>query len=56
LKIGSWSNATVGALMAWMSDNQATGEDGALYFLKNHPEVWTTWVSAEAAANIKKAL
>jgi glycine betaine/proline transport system substrate-binding protein len=25
----SWTNATVNGVMAWMTDNQATGEDGA---------------------------
>lgn len=48
-----WDNATVGALMAWMSDNQATGEEGAEYFLKNSPDVWTSWVSSDAADKIK---
>ena len=52
----AWSNSTVGELMAWMSDNQATGEDGAVYFFKTYPQVWTKWVSADVAAKIKKAL
>lgn len=51
-----WSNATANELMAWMSDNQATGEDGAIEFLKNNQELWTKWVSAEAAEKIKAAL
>lgn len=52
----SWSNATVGELMAWMTDNQATGEDGAAHFFKTYPQVWTQWVSADVAAKIKNAL
>ncbi|MEF9605718.1 ABC transporter substrate-binding protein, partial [Paracoccus sp. PXZ] len=32
----AWTNATVNALMAWMTDNQATGEDGTVYFLQNN--------------------
>lgn len=56
LKKRSWSNATVNALMAWMTDNQATGDDGAEHFLKTHPELWTKWVSADAAKKIKAAL
>jgi glycine betaine/proline transport system substrate-binding protein len=52
----SWSNATVNALMAWMTDNQATGDDGAKHFLKTHPELWTKWVSDDAAKKIKAAL
>ena len=52
----SWSNETVNKLMAWMTDNQATGEDGAKHFLKENPALWTTWVSPEAAKKIKAAL
>ena len=52
----AWSNATVNALMAWMTDNQATGEDGAKHFLKYNPDLWTQWVPSDAAERIKSAL
>lgn len=52
----AWSNETVGKLMAWMTDNQATGEEGAKHFLKENEAVWTKWVSPEAAEKIKGAL
>ncbi len=52
----AWSNATVNALMAWMTDNQATGEDGARHFLAENEDIWTTWVSPEVAEKIKAAL
>ncbi|MBV8914058.1 MAG: ABC transporter substrate-binding protein [Acetobacteraceae bacterium] len=55
-KARAWSNDTVEKLMAWMTDNQATGEDGAKYFLKNNEALWTKWVSADAAKKIKAAL
>ena len=42
--------------MSWMTDNQATGEDGAIYFLENNPDLWTPWVTPEAAERIKAAL
>lgn len=56
LKTRAWSNDTVQKLMAWMTDNQATGEDGAKYFLKNNEALWTRWVSADVAKKIKSAL
>jgi glycine betaine/proline transport system substrate-binding protein len=56
LKARSWTNATVNKLLAWMTDNQATGEEGAKYFLKNAPDVWTAWVSPEVAEKVKKAV
>lgn len=52
----SWSNATVNALMAWMTDSQATGEDGARHFLTENEDLWSGWVTPEAAERIKAAL
>ena len=52
----SWSNETVQKLMAWMTDNQATGEDGAKHFLKGNEALWTKWVSPEVAKKVKSAL
>lgn len=56
LKTRSWSNETVNKLLSWMTDNQATGEEGAEYFLRNNEDIWTKWVSPEAAEKIKKAV
>ncbi|WP_182084139.1 ABC transporter substrate-binding protein [Aureimonas sp. ME7] len=52
----SWSNATVNELLAWMTDNQATGDDGAKHFLETKKDVWSTWVSPEVAAKVEAAL
>ena len=52
----AWSNDTVNRLMAWMTDNQATGDDGAKYFLQNNEDLWSQWVSPEAVEKIKAAL
>jgi glycine betaine/proline transport system substrate-binding protein len=52
----SWSNETVNKLMAWMTDNQASGEDGAKHFLKENKDLWVKWVSPDAAAKIEAAL
>ncbi|HYQ51893.1 MAG TPA: ABC transporter substrate-binding protein [Pseudomonas sp.] len=52
----SWPNAVVSRMLAWMADNQATGEDGAKQFLKKHPEVWSSWVDPAVAEKINAAL
>jgi len=52
----NWSNELVSKLLAYMSDNQATGEEGARYFLENHKDVWSHWVPADIAAKIEAAL
>jgi len=43
-------------MLVYMADNQASGEDAAWEFLAQHEAVWSEWVSADAAAKIKKAL
>jgi glycine betaine/proline transport system substrate-binding protein len=52
----NWGNDTVNTLLAWMSNNQASGKDGARHFLKTQPEVWSAWVSPEVAAKVKAAV
>lgn len=52
----AWSNDTVNKLMAWMTDNQASGDEGAKHFLEENGAIWKKWVSPEAAENIEAAL
>lgn len=56
LKTRTWSNATVNDLLAWMTKNQAAGSDGAKYFLQNHKDMWSKWVSPDAVQKISAAL
>ncbi|WP_024302952.1 ABC transporter substrate-binding protein [Pseudogulbenkiania sp. MAI-1] len=56
LKARSFSNAEVNKVLAWMTDNQASGEDAAKRFLKERESVWTKWVPAAVAAKVKAAL
>lgn len=53
IKARQWDNQTVGKVLAWMSDEQGTNEDGAEYFIENFEDLWMTWVSPEVAAKIK---
>jgi glycine betaine/proline transport system substrate-binding protein len=46
----------VGDVLAYMSDNQANGEDGAYYFLKNREDVWSRWLTPEQAKKVRDAL
>ena len=52
----SWDNSTVNTLLAWMADNQATGEEAAVYFLENHEDIWGPWVSEDAMGKVKASL
>jgi len=49
-------NNTENEIFLWMDENQATGEQGAVWFLQNYPKLWQEWVSEEAAAKIKASL
>lgn len=52
----SWSNRTINRLMAWTNDNQASAQEGAMYFLRTNEELWSTWVAPEAAEKLKNFL
>ena len=56
MKTRSWHNDMCNKVLAWMSDNQATNEDGAYYFLENYGDVWSKWVSPDVAKKVKAAL
>lgn len=51
----SWTQAQVSQVMLWMTENQANGADGAKWFIKNMPDVWTAWVPADVAEKVKAA-
>lgn len=44
------------AMLVYMGDNQSGGEDAAIEFLQKYEDVWTPWVSEDAAAKIKASL
>lgn len=47
---------TVGNVLAYMSDNQANGEDAAYYFLSVYEPVWSQWLPADRIRKVKQAL
>jgi glycine betaine/proline transport system substrate-binding protein len=49
-------NATVNKILAWADDNKASSEDAAVRFLKTEQAVWTKWVPADVAKNVKASL
>jgi len=46
----------MGAMLVFMADEQAAGEDAAIEFLLEYEDLWTTWVSEDVAAKVKAAL
>lgn len=51
-----WSNVTLNSLLAWMADNQATGDEAAHHFLENYEDIWTSWVPEDVLSRVKAAL
>ncbi|WP_026970585.1 ABC transporter substrate-binding protein [Aliagarivorans marinus] len=52
----SFPNAQMNSLLAWMEDNQATGEDTMYYFMETYPDVWKAWLSPEVSEQVAAAL
>lgn len=52
----AYTSDEVGKVLVYMSDNQADGADGAIYFLEKHEEIWTKWVSPEVAEKVRLAI
>ena len=44
------------AMLVYMADEQAAGEDAAIEFLTRYGDIWTQWVSPEVAAKVKASL
>lgn len=43
-------------ILAYMQDNEAEVDQGAIWFLKEYQSVWTEWVPSGVASKVKKAL
>ncbi len=56
LKKYSTTVAMNNEFLAKMAELETDAEGAAVWFLKNHEEVWTKWVSAETAEKVKSAL
>ena len=56
VKKRTYPGVVMNGMLVYMADNQAGGEDAAIEFLLQHEDVWSAWVSADAAAKIKQSL
>lgn len=48
--------STMGSVLAWMDENTASAEEGAVYFIKNHSDEWAGWLNDEARAKLAKLI
>jgi glycine betaine/proline transport system substrate-binding protein len=47
---------TMNKLVAWKDENNASGEETAVYFLSNYKDVWSDWISDDARENLSQLL
>src|SRR5699024_3761273 len=50
------SNDLTEAALKYMEDNDASADEAALWWMEEHEDVWTSWVSDEVAEKVKDAL
>ena len=51
-----FDGSIITSMLVWSDDNQATADEAAVEFLRQHPEIWTKWVTPEAATRITASL
>jgi glycine betaine/proline transport system substrate-binding protein len=52
----TFKTATMSSILAWMDENNATGEEAAVYFLSNNSDEWSTWLNDSATKRLAKIL
>lgn len=56
LKTRALDNTTLNKVLLWMTENQATGDVATEHFMKENRDIWTKWVTPQAAAKINDSL
>ena len=52
----SFTNRQMGEVLAWKEDNNASGEEAAVYFLNSNKEVWASWLNDDARSKLSALL
>lgn len=52
----TFTNEQMGGVLAWMEDNNASAEEGAVYFLTSNPDIWADWLSDAAKDKLSALL
>lgn len=56
MKNVSFTNAEMGAVLAWKKDKKASSEEAAVHYLTTYKDKWSTWISDEAKAKLAALL
>ena len=52
----SFTNDQMNGILAWMEDNNASAEEGAVYYLSNNPDLWADWLNDAAREKLSPLL
>lgn len=52
----SFTNDQMNGVLAWMEDNNASAEEGAVYFLTNNKALWADWLNDAAREKLSALL
>lgn len=52
----SFTNAQMGEVLAWMEENTASADEGAVYFITTYPDTWSSWVNDDARERLSALL
>ena len=52
----TFPNDVMNETLSWMDENAASGEEGAVYFLTNHKDIWSGWLNESATENLSQLL
>ena len=52
----SFTNTQMGEILAWVEDNNASYDEGAVHFLTNYKDVWGSWLNEAARENLSALL
>jgi len=52
----TFKTSTMSSILAWMDENNATGEEAAVYFLSNNKDEWSNWLNDSARKRLANIL
>lgn len=48
----SFETSVMSSILAWMDENNASGEEATVYYLQNNSDEWSQWLNDEARSNL----
>lgn len=48
----SFETSLMSSILAWMDENNASGEEATVYYLQNNSDEWSQWLNDEARSNL----